>query len=70
MNVTPRPGVPGLASPARRDRQDRLEIHNIEVDQALAVQHLCGNLQLPTGRVCLLPERHRGGCQFTQRPAR
>jgi hypothetical protein len=48
-----------------RERQ----IHNVEVDDAVAGQHLCGNLHLPTGRVCLLPERHRGGCEFTARPA-
>ena len=45
-------------------------IHNVEVDDAIAGRHLCGNLHLPTGRVCLLPERHRGGCEFTARPAR
>ncbi len=61
---------PGVRSPALRHRQERQEIHNIEVDQAVAGQHLCGNLHLPSGRVCLLPERHRGGCQFTARPAR
>jgi hypothetical protein len=70
MDMKTRPGVPSPASPLRRHRQDRLEIHNIEVDEALAGQHLCGNLHLPSGRVCLLPERHRGGCQFTARPAR
>jgi hypothetical protein len=47
-----------------RERQ----VHNVEVDDAVAGQHLCGNLHLPTGRVCLLPERHRGGCEFTARP--
>jgi hypothetical protein len=61
---------PGMRSPAMAHRPERLEIHNIEVDQAVAGQHLCGNLHLPSGRVCLLPERHRGGCQFTARPAR
>jgi hypothetical protein len=70
MDMTSRPGVPGLPSAAGRRRHERLEIHHIEVDQARAAQHLCGNLRLPTGRVCLLPERHRGGCQFTQRPTR
>jgi hypothetical protein len=70
MDMTTRPGVRLLAFPVRRQRQERLEIHNIEIDQAVAGQHLCGNLHLPSGRVCLLPERHRGGCQFTARPAR
>jgi hypothetical protein len=45
-------------------------MHNIEVDEAVAAQHLCGTLYLPSGRMCLLPERHRGGCQLTARPAR
>jgi hypothetical protein len=70
MDMTPPPGKRSPASLLRRHRQDRLEIHNIEVDEALAGQHLCGNLHLPSGRVCLLPERHRGGCQFTARPGR
>lgn len=43
----------------------RLEIHNIEIDQSVAASHQCGTVHLPTGRVCMLPERHRGGCQFT-----
>ena len=51
------------------DSRER-QIHNIEVDDAVAGQHLCGNLHLPTGRVCLLPERHRGGCEFTARQSR
>ena len=70
MDMTARPGMASRASPARRDRHERLEAHNIEVDQTIAGRYLCGNLHLPTGRVCLLPERHRGGCQFTARPAR
>jgi hypothetical protein len=49
---------------------ERLELHNGEIDQAIAAQHLCGTVHLPTGRVCLLPERHRGGCHFAARPGR
>lgn len=48
----------------------RLELHNIEIDQTAAAMHRCGTTHLPTGRVCMLPERHRGGCQFTERPRR
>jgi len=70
MGMTTRPGVSSSAFPLRHHRQERLELHNIDVDEALAGQHLCGNLHLPSGRVCLLPERHRGGCQFTARPVR
>jgi hypothetical protein len=70
MDMTTRPRPRSPASPVSRHRQERPEIHNIEVDQAVAGQHMCGNLHLPSGRVCLLPERHRGGCQFMARPAR
>jgi hypothetical protein len=71
MDVTTRPGVQSPTSPLRpRHRHDRLEVHNIEGDEPLAGQYLCGNPHLPSGRVCLLPDRHRGGCQFTARPAR
>ena len=62
-------GLPGPLSPAatvRGNNGERPEIHNIEVDQALAGRHLCANLHLPTRRVCLLPERHRGGCEFSR----
>jgi len=48
----------------------RLELHNLHIDQTVAATHLCGMTHLPTGRVCLLPERHNGGCQFTERPSR
>ena len=70
MTMTTPHGVRSPASPLTGHWRDRLEIHNIEVDEAVAGQHLCGTLHLPSGRVCLLPERHRGGCQFTARPAR
>jgi hypothetical protein len=67
-NRAPTGPLPPLSAvwASSRERQ----IHNVEVDDAVAGQHLCGNLHLPTGRVCLLPERHRGGCEFTARPAR
>jgi len=45
-------------------REERLEIHNIEVNTAVAVAHRCGMTHIATGRVCLLPERHLGGCDF------
>ncbi len=69
MNNRPRTGPPPQASAVWVSSRER-QIHNVEVDDAVAGQHLCGNLHLPTGRVCLLPERHRGGCEFTARPAR
>jgi hypothetical protein len=54
--------------PPRVSPVHRLELHNIEIDQTAAAMHRCGTTHLPTGRVCMLPERHRGGCQFTERP--
>jgi hypothetical protein len=69
MNNTAQTGPPPPVSTMWANSRER-QIHNIEVDDAVAGQHLCGNLHLPTGRVCLLPERHRGGCEFTARPAR
>jgi hypothetical protein len=69
MNNRPPTGPLPQASAVWANSRER-QIHNVEVDDAVAGQHLCGNLHLPTGRVCLLPERHRGGCQFTARPAR
>ena len=70
MNNTAPTGPRPPVSTVWADSRERLEIHNIEVDVAAAGQHLCGTVHLPTGRVCRLPERHRGGCQFTYRPAR
>ena len=67
-NGAPTSPLPPVSAVWANSREQ--QIHNIEVDDAVAGQHLCGNLHLPTGRVCLLPERHRGGCKFTARPAR
>jgi hypothetical protein len=47
-----------------------LELHNLQIDQMIAAAHRCGTTHLATGRVCLLPERHSGGCVFTERPSR
>ena len=44
---------------------ERLGLHNSSVDHSIAARHQCGMIHLPTGRVCLLPERHAGGCQFS-----
>ena len=40
------------------------ERHNLSVDERLADIGLCGQAHLPSGRVCVLPARHRGGCRF------
>lgn len=41
-------------------------LHNSHVDQDTAERHLCGNVHLASGRECLLPERHQGGCAFVE----
>jgi hypothetical protein len=70
MITTPHPARCLRSALCEAPARERLEIHNIEIDRAVAARHLCGNLHLPTGRVCLLPERHRGGCEFASRPSR
>ena len=42
----------------------RLDIHNAQVNTAAAMRHLCGMTHLASGRLCLLPERHSGPCDF------
>lgn len=44
--------------------RERLGLHNPAVHQAIAATHRCGMTHLATGRVCVLPERHGGGCEF------
>jgi hypothetical protein len=50
------------ASGAARD-----ESHNTQINTAAAQAHRCGMTHLATGRVCLLPERHPGSCDFRHR---
>jgi hypothetical protein len=50
-----------------------LERSNASVDEALADAGVCGQVHLPTGRTCVRPARHPGGCDFVGRddvPAR
>lgn len=44
----------------------RDEVHNSEINTVAAQAHRCGMTHLATGRICLLPERHRGSCDFSQ----
>jgi hypothetical protein len=56
-----------LTTPAEQTAQNpapRLERHNVSVDENLADQGVCAQVHLPTGRICLLPHRHRGSCHF------
>jgi hypothetical protein len=46
---------------------DRTELHNSSVDTVVAEVGACGQTHLATGRVCTLPARHAGSCDFTPR---
>jgi hypothetical protein len=41
--------------------------HNTQINTAAAQAHRCGMTHLATGRICLLPERHSGSCDFATR---
>ena len=45
----------------------RDESHNTQINTAAAQAHRCGMTHLATGRICLLPERHPGSCDFSYR---
>lgn len=47
--------------------QDRPSVHNSSVDETLALRGACGQTHLPTGRTCVLPNRHAGSCEFVPR---
>jgi hypothetical protein len=47
----------------------RRDLHNIGIHTEAAQRDFCANTHLPSGRVCLLPARHRGGCQFSHASA-
>jgi hypothetical protein len=38
--------------------------HNSETNTDASVAELCGMTHLPSGRLCLLPKGHAGGCDF------
>ena len=46
--------------------QEPAEIHNIEINTAATEAELCGMTHLASGRLCLLPKRHLGGCDFRE----
>lgn len=54
----------------RDDRPDRrLDTHNRCVDEEVAAAGLCATTDLRTGRTCILPEHHRGSCEFASQDA-
>lgn len=44
--------------------EDVPEVHNSAVDEAAALQGGCGQVHLPTGRMCTLQNGHDGSCDF------
>lgn len=48
----------------RAEGTDRLDLHNNDVDQALARENLCGIKDLRTGRSCHRSALHLGPCAF------
>lgn len=41
-------------------------VHNSESNSAASDADLCGMTHLSSGRLCLLPKRHAGGCDFRE----
>ncbi|MET1065052.1 MAG: hypothetical protein ABWX85_08775 [Arthrobacter sp.] len=46
------------------ESKGRPDLSSPHVREDIAIAGLCGNVHLPTGRTCGLPERHKGSCDF------
>jgi hypothetical protein len=53
-----------ISDKARPLNEVSSSVHNSEVNTVAAEADLCGMTHLATGRLCLLPKRHPGGCDF------
>ncbi len=61
--TSPEPTTPG--SPHRHERrEERPDLPSSHVSEAVAMSGRCGNVHLASGRICILPERHMGSCEF------
>jgi hypothetical protein len=49
---------------SRPMHQGRRDLSNANVREDLARTGRCAMVHLPTGRICLLPLRHHGPCEF------
>ena len=58
------PGMPIMRETGSSDTAERLEIHNVSVDEQVAQAHLCGQVHLPKGRTCVEHTGHSGSCKF------
>ena len=45
---------------------ERLDLHNVATHFPAAASGRCGFIHLASGRVCLLPQRHRGPCELRE----
>lgn len=43
---------------------ERPDLRSFHVREDVALAGRCGNVHLATGRICILPERHQGSCNF------
>lgn len=50
------------------DVRERLDSHNVSVDNALVAEGACGTLHLPSGRRCTRPLHHQDSCRFQHQP--
>lgn len=50
--------------PQQDPNQPRSDLRNLHVREDIALAGRCGNVHLATGRICTLPARHSGPCQF------
>lgn len=46
------------------DPDDRLDVHNVAIDERTAGAHLCGMFDLRRGYTCIRPVHHRDSCRF------
>ncbi len=46
---------------------NRLDLHNAAIDTEMARAHLCGAIDLRTGRTCIGPVHHRDSCQMVSK---
>lgn len=56
-----------IVSTAEPAADERLDLHNANVDQLAARTGSCAVLELTSGRICIRPARHAGPCDFVPR---
>ena len=54
------PGSPQI----HEGSEARPDLSSLHVREDVAITGLCGNVHLPSGRTCDVPERHEGSCRF------